>query len=123
MEMLADPPVAFLSPGVACFEVRSGRVGLGTAADLCSPSSGRHHQVRGEHRPQSPFPLARGRRLQLWALPQGHLLCAAAREMSPTALCPISSPAPEAVAVGSEEEEEKNWYRHNLFSSPLAGGS
>lgn len=123
MEMLADLSVAFLFPGVACFEVRSGRVGLGMAADLCSPSSGRHHQVRGEHRPQSPLPLARGRHLQLWALPQGRLLRVAAREMSPTAPCPISSPTPEAVAVGSEEEEKKNWYRRNLFSTPLAGGS
>ena len=39
-------------------------------------------QVRGQHRPWLPLPLAGGLALQLWPLPEGSVLPVVAREMS-----------------------------------------
>ncbi|XP_032336673.1 bcl-2-related ovarian killer protein isoform X2 [Camelus ferus] len=70
---------------------------LAVAAQIFS-ADGRP-QVRGQHRPRPPLSLACGRALQLWPLPEGCLLHAAAGEMS---CClgqrmPPGPPTPEAL--------------------------
>lgn len=92
------------------------------------PSSlGRHHKMRGEHRPQLSLPLACGRCLQLWSLPQGYLLCPAAWEMNPSHQVqppyPISSPAPEAVVMAIADKEEENWDKQKACSPLPSAGS
>nr|XP_031531835.1 bcl-2-related ovarian killer protein isoform X2 [Vicugna pacos] len=70
---------------------------LAVAAQIFS-ADGRP-QVRGQHRPRPPLSLACGHALQLWPLPEGCLLHAAAGEMS----CwlgqrmPPGPPTPEAL--------------------------
>ena len=62
----------------------SGGAGLRTpfpALTVPSPLSDGRAQVCGQHRPGPPLPLAGGRAVQLWSLPEGCLLHAVAGEM------------------------------------------